>query len=89
MQRTTFQLGPIQGHRRLGAEERGVICFPIVLAYKAALAASGLLMRAAVGLVGIMVVVGAIAPRPEPDARARSEPGDPGTSWDYRCVDSA
>jgi hypothetical protein len=49
----------------------------MVRAYRAALAAGGLLMRSAVGLVGFLVVVGAIAPRPEPDARARAEPGDP------------
>jgi hypothetical protein len=48
----------------------------MVRAYKAALAAGGLLMKSAVGLVGFLVVVGAIAPRPEPGARARAEPGD-------------
>jgi hypothetical protein len=49
----------------------------MVRAYRAALAAGGLLMRAAVGFVGFLVVAGALARRPEPDARARSEPGDP------------
>jgi hypothetical protein len=50
----------------------------LVLARNAALAACGLLMRAGVGLVGLIVVVGAIAPRSGPDAGARSEPCDPG-----------
>ena len=49
----------------------------MVRAYSAARAAGGLLMRAAVGFVGFLVVAGAIAPRPDSEAGARSQAGDP------------
>jgi len=49
----------------------------MVRAYSAARAAGGRLLRAAVGFVGFLVVVGAIAPRPDSDAGARSQAGDP------------
>jgi hypothetical protein len=38
--------------------------------------AGGLLAKAAVGLIGLAVVVGAVAPRPETDGRTRPKQGD-------------
>jgi hypothetical protein len=43
-------------------------------AYSVALAAGVLLARAALGFVVLMGILAMVAPTPEPDARARSEP---------------
>jgi hypothetical protein len=47
-----------------------------------ALVSVGLLGRAAMGLLGLMVILGTITPLPEPGTRARSEPDAPGCPAD-------
>jgi hypothetical protein len=50
--------------------------FPLVRAHSAALAVGGLLIRAALGIVGFMVVTGAITARLESNGRAESQQVD-------------
>jgi hypothetical protein len=54
----------------------------MVRADRIAITAVGLLGRAAVGFLGLVVVLGTITPPPEPDTRARFEPDAPGCPTD-------
>ena len=52
----------------------------MVRAGEAALGIGGLVGKAAVGFLGLIIVVGAFVPQPETVGRARPEPGDPAQS---------